>query len=90
LLEWPKSKELVADFVDQALALDRRERRVLLRQQAGREAGYFFMKLLRFQLAQLRQVHPVDQHPVQPLFHVLETLLVVFVNQGSSQSIFSD
>jgi hypothetical protein len=62
--------------MDQTLALDRGERRILLRQEAGGKACDFFVKLFRFQLAQLGQVHPVDQHPVQSRFHILEALLV--------------
>ena len=49
------------------------------------------MKLLRLELAQLGQVHPVDKHPVEPCFHVLEPLLIAdhIFSQGAGHSAFS-
>jgi hypothetical protein len=50
------------------------------------------MNLIGFELAQLGQVHPVDQHPVEPRLHVLEALLITdcVVSQRTGQAVLSD
>ncbi len=71
----PEAEQLVADFVDEPLALDRRERGLLLREQALGETRHLGVELLRVELAELAQVHPVDERAVQPRLHLLERLL---------------
>ena len=67
----------MAHLLDQALALDRGERRTLDVQEVFGEARDLGVELFRLQLAELLQVHPVDDGAVQARLHLLEDLLAV-------------
>ena len=76
-LKRAESEQLVAHLLDQALALDRGERRALDVQEVFGEARDLGVELFRLQLAELLQVHPVDDGAVQARLHLLEDLLAV-------------
>jgi hypothetical protein len=70
-LQRPEAEQLVADFADEPLAVGRGERRVLGQQEVFGEAGDLGVELLGFELAELGQVHPVDDGAVQARLHLL-------------------
>ena len=76
--------------MDQTLALYGRQRRVFLGQQAGSEASHLLMKLIGLECAELCEIHPVDEHPVEARLHVLEALLIADGIVSEGQSVFSN